>query len=162
MLLFEAEVLTRASLTSLSTTLCACWLNACVPHLRTTYLFYHASHRLSFIEREPHCLWHVVFRSLVIYSMIGSRSTFMQGIDSLSEDTPLCLLLWNYSEMQANWAPVQQDGRTTRGALGGGRALLACIHFLMMWTPFHLEWDLPDQPGSGWTVSGVKLASFGH
>ena len=40
------------------------------------------------------------------------------------QDTPLRLLLWNCSEMQANWAPVQQDGQTTGGALGGGRALL--------------------------------------
>ena len=49
----------------------------------------------------------------------------------------------NCSEMLANWAPVQQDGRTTDGALGGGRALLVCIHFLMMWTPFHVA------PGMG-------------
>ena len=53
----------------------------------------------------------------------------MECIDSLSQDTPLYLLLWNCSEMQANWAPVQQDGRTTGGALGGQRALLVCIHF---------------------------------
>ena len=46
-------------------------------------------------------------------------------------------------------APMQQDGRTTGGALGGGRALLVGIYFLMMWTPFHLEWDFPDPPGSG-------------
>ena len=36
----------------------------------------------------------------------------------------------------------------TGEALGGGRALLVCIHFLMMWTPFHLEWGFPDPPGS--------------
>ena len=68
--------------------------------------------------REPHCLWLVVPGN--IYSTISSCSTLMECIDSSSQDTPLCLLLWNYSEMQANWAPVQQDGRTTGGALGGG------------------------------------------
>ena len=44
---------------------------------------------------------------------------------------------------------VQQDGQTTGVALCGGRALLACIHFLMMWTPFDLEQGFPDPPGSG-------------
>ena len=64
-------------------------LDVCVPHQRTTYLLYQASHRLSFVEREPHCLWVVVPRSLVIYSTIGSRPTLMEGIDRLSQDT-LC------------------------------------------------------------------------
>ena len=126
---FGVEVLTRASLTSPSTTLCAWWLDACVPHQRTTYLFYQALYRLSSIKREPHCLLLVVPRSMVIYSMIGSRPTLIEGIDILSQHILLCLLLWNYSEMQANWAPLQQDGRTTGEALSGGRALLVCIHF---------------------------------
>ena len=39
--------------------------------------------------------------------------------------------------------------RITGGALDGERALLVCIHFLMMWTPFHLEWGFPDLPWSG-------------
>ena len=82
------------------------------------------------MKREPHCLWLVVPRSLVIYSMIGSRPTLMKGIDSSSQDkdTPLWLLLWNCSQMQTNWALVQQDGWTTGGALGGERALLVCIN----------------------------------
>ena len=113
-------------------------------------------HRLSFVEREPHCLWHVVLKSLVIYSMIGSRPTLMDGMDSLSHvNIPLCLLHWNCSEMRANWAPVQQDGRTTSGALSGCRAPLVCIHFLMMWTPFHIEWASqirlgPAEPSTDW------------
>ena len=61
------------------------------------------------------------------------------GHRQLKSRHPFGLVLWICSEMQANWAPVQQDGRTTGGALSGGRALLVCIHFLMMWTPFHLE-----------------------
>ena len=120
------------------------------------------SHQLSFVEREPHCLWLVVPRSLVIYSTIGSRPTFMEGIDSLRQDTPLCLLLWNCPKMQANWALVQEDGRTTGGALGGERALFVCIYFLMMWMPFHVEWSFPKPPGSSWTVSGLESVSFGH
>ena len=98
----------------------------------------------------------VVPRSLVIYSMIGSRPTLMEGIDSGSQDIPLCPLLYNCSEMQAVWAPMQLDRCTTGGALSGGKSLLVCIHYLMMWTSFHLEWGFPHPPGSGWTVSGLE------
>ena len=63
------------------------------PTERTTYLFYQVSHRLSFIKREPHCLWLVVPRNLVIYSMISSPPTLMEGVDCVSQDAPLCLLL---------------------------------------------------------------------
>ena len=75
---------------------------------------------------------HLLYDRLTYHPYEGRRQL-------VSQDTPLCLLLWNCSEMQANWVLLQQDGRTAGGALGGGRALLVCIHFLMMWTPFHLE-----------------------
>ena len=59
---------------------------------------------------------------MVIYSMIGSRPTLMKGIDSLSQDTPLCLLLWNCSEVQvklgisaARWADHRWSIRWREG-----------------------------------------------
>ena len=70
------------------------------------------------------------------YRQLKSRHLFVPAAQELLRDA---------SEL----APVQQDGRTAGGALAGGKALLVCIHFLMMWTPFHLEWGFSNPPGSG-------------
>jgi len=136
-LLYGATVLKPASLTLPSTTPCELWLDACILHQQTTFLFLQASSLLSFFTKEQ---MHGV-------SCKCMASMQMHGVSN--QDTHLYPPHNNSSvHLTTRTTNVRHTGRITKGMRSGcatlrDSALPSSILALTL-----LEWPSQEQPGS--------------
>ena len=114
-LLSGTAVLIPASLTLTSTTPCELWLDACVLHQRTTFPSSQASNLLSFVAKDPHCLYHTVPWSLNTWSTQHSslHRVRMHGVSN--RDTNLYPPHNNFSFPLTTMAYVRRTGLITNG-----------------------------------------------
>ena len=96
-----------------STTPCELWLDACVLHQRTTFLFLQASNLLSFVAKELHILQHALSWSLYICFTQRSPAYRVRMHGVSSRDTHFCpphnssVHLYNSNIRAAHWADHQ-------------------------------------------------------
>jgi len=128
-------------------------MDRCVLHQRPIFLYSQASHLLSFVGKEPHCLQHTVPWSLDIYSTQISP-VYRVGKPGITNwGTHFCPPHNNSSVHLSTKKEGQRSGWFTERKRRGWTTLRDSAISSPKSAPIHLEWPWQEQRRFGLTAS---------